>query len=869
MARRHRLAGFLGILFLLLATQGHPAAAEDGATELVGDLGAPDRLLLRGLVSIDSERLRRPLVADDELVWLSGPDRPRQPLLDGLARKAEQALKLAGFATAGVVPSVETIDATERVVLTITEGPRLEAGEILVCGLPEELAGRLPEYLRTSLPEESAIPEITDHPDGTRTIRWLDKEGKLVSLEAPAWPRSGFAPCNDGSLERVRAVVTRFLKEEGYLNVAPHIAPAKRRGAERLPQTLVDAGIGATVDVSDGRTTRLVVTVGSLPQPVRLTQIELPRRATTSPEELARFLGIRVGTTVTQRDRLEWMGRLRDSARFLRHDVELVADPLDPEGMIARFDLDEYAPMMPLSRPLSREEETLLRARRWLLEATAEDRELVVEMKAPTDTDHGATAITLIASATRGTAIFFGDDEEKPNGLVSSPGRLCVIAPSGDGWFDVPLSSGDRHTFILFFAFERPEKAEPAATAPPQERDLGRRVRFAWRSQRSNHAAGEFAVILDLPPSTYAALLHEEEATATWEGDELVIEKKGRPPTRIDAATGRIHSMDLRDYHATVDQREGALEEATRLATASGRALAEPDRPVSSALRFLATDVGPAWLDRWMELKEMPEPERASLQRIATIAARVIGNWDRTDALAPIDRWLAATVSEAADAQPADDLAMPVLGISGTGSPSGILGMLAAWTWRGSEKRLGSAAWPTAIARTYVSSLGGGERYREETQRLLSANDFGPLAHLGMALMFRNTPLAATAASRGLERCTVDAFHADCAPFLDAATAVDLDGLVIGLLEGLDDEALRELGSRLASDPEMFLPLVEEIRRGERQTSGGMQATLDAWWEAGLGALVARCLDRLTTPPPVTDANKPILELDSIFPAKK
>ena len=67
----------------------------------------------------------------------------------------------------------------------------------------------------------------------------------------------------------------------------------------------------------------------------------------------------------------------------------------------------------------------------------------------------------------------------------------------------------------------------------------------------------------------------------------------------------------------------------------------------------------------------------------------------------------------------------------------------------------------------------------------------------------------------------------------------------------------------------MFLPLVEEIRRGERQTSGGMQATLDAWWEAGLGALVARCLDRLTTPPPVTDANKPILELDSIFPAKK
>jgi hypothetical protein len=208
---------------------------EGGAVSLadhVGSLGAADRLVVRGTTQIDAEQLRQPLLEDTDVVWLSRPHASRDVFVAAVVRKAMLALEHAGFAEAQVNAVVESSDGVERLVLDVVEGPRFEAGMIEVTGLPDEIRSRLVRFLSERQPPRDAVPRSGNKPDGTTTTMWKAADGRPATLEQPAWTSAGPATCDAVAIQRIHADVARFLRDEGYLSVAP---PAHDRREDPCP----------------------------------------------------------------------------------------------------------------------------------------------------------------------------------------------------------------------------------------------------------------------------------------------------------------------------------------------------------------------------------------------------------------------------------------------------------------------------------------------------------------------------------------------------------------------------------------------------------------------------------------------------------
>lgn len=837
MARRRLLSEWIAALFVAAAFCGMSRAAE--STDHVGDLGAPDRLVIRGLDAIDPERLRRPLVRDFEIRWLARPGSQRAPLLDALARKARQALATAGFATAEVVPTVESIDGTEKIVLDVGAGPRFGNGAIDVEGLDEDLAARLKTFLTTPRHPESAIPEIVDGPDGNTDVVWRGSDGKIAAPSPALWRAGCPVTYNDWFLDAVRALVTRFLEEEGYLVIAP---PAERGARSPVVPSwnLTDPGVEAAFDITDGRNATLVVSVARLPPRARLTRIDLPRSATTTPDEIAAFLGIELGAPVSQRDRIAWLGKLRDSGRFFRHGVELIPDPLDPEAVVATFDIDEYAPMMPLSRPLSREEETMLRGRRWFLDALDDPRDLVIDVARsdPGKFSHGLLPLRATLSATDGMAIFQRLPTGDVQGCVMTPQVLRLVAPGGVGWFDLPAPHDQRFTFLLQMKAERVPADKVREDDPHAVRlSFGMGINYA----KANPGEARVGVGITFDPLVAMVMLHHRDPAVRWEDDLLVVDHGTETTIRVEARTGRVLSL-AEGGGMTIEQRGGALAEAERLATSAGTAKGTENKPFSSLLHFLFVDGGVAFASSFFPTDVSTAEQQAECDHIWDVIRQVVRRCVEDDAFAALDRNVVEKFTTRDEETESDPLGIPHLGIVGEFSLSGVLPMVAAWTWVTCEEMFGGDAWPTAAARLSSASFCGGAVLQEETMGFFTADRFGPLAHLVAALACGNRHLAADLAERGLDRCTLESFREDVDQLLVLPAAIELDRMVSSILRGLDEPSLRLLGEKIDGDPDLLLSIARTLRADHDARQGGLHGSLDALWENGLGDRVTRVL---------------------------
>ena len=863
MARRRLPSRWIAALLATAVCCGTTGAAE--ATDRVGDLGAPDRLVIRGLEAINPERLRRPLVADFEVRWLARPASDRAPLLDALARKAEQALAAAGFATAQVGPAVETIEGTEKIVLDVAAGPRLEVGEIVVHGLDAGSIGRLRAFLGTPQYESSAIPERLDPPDGGTAVVWRGKDGAEAFPHPPAWPLSGPAPCDAASLRHIPAAVTRFLHEEGYLSIA-----APRQDGERLGRGASLYGhevrIDATIDSSDGRTAKLVLDIGPLPPPSRVSKIEIAGGTTTTSDALADFLAIRSGGPVAPRDAREWHRRLRESGRFLHQEVLLVPDLLEEHAVIARFELVDFPPMMPLSRPLSREEEALLRCRRWLLGVLADDRGLVVNVWNSPDqaSSEPFPPLQLTLSRSQGFAYLRRGASGGLHGLVATPGLLRLMAPGGQGWFDAPLPPTLGYRLALPMRFDR-------ATLD-QRPDVARaeaRYGLAFDIFGTPVPPGEpgFGLDIDIPPAWFLVDFHQFDRSYRWDGDTLEIDRAEGSPTRIHAPTGRLLSTGIAGLHLSIDQGRDTIAEAARIAASVGTARADDAHPASSGLRFCLGSDGLrsvrelAWLRNFkigptdLRRIDTDDPPPTELDAVLEgIASRC-----DDEAFATLDRTLARFLADAARPA-ADDLPIPATtslhptawGAERLAFPSrrervdAFRRHAAVGTWRLWESWFGHDAWPTRVIRMYaIAKLGG--PYRDEVKDFLAARDHGPVAHFFAAVNCPDTELGAGLAGRGLVDLSLEAFRADCAPVMEAATTSGIVPAMMSVVRDLDDHSIRRLGGAFGSHSAPAEATIRQLQVVARSGKGGPQDALDTWWTSGISEVVGVFLRTLAT----------------------
>lgn len=858
------------------------ATSSTAAAATLGSLGEPDRIVVRGVAAIDAEQLRRPLVDEPDLVWLSRPHASRSAYIDAVVRKATLALHHAGFARAAVKAGVESSDGVERLVLTVEEGPRFAAGAIDVKGLPDDVAARLALYLSTPQPPADAArlvrylaapqaPADAVPPAGADAVppagvdavgEWLAADGRPATRERPVWEAGRPAPCDAPALHRARVAVTRFLRDEGHLAIP---AVVERRTVARGGRT---GGSAAKSDIdvairTDGDTADLVVTVNTLPPQAVLRRIDVPSACRTTDGDLAAHLGIELGRPVTDRDRRTWRERLRRSGRFIRHEIDFVVDPLDAGVVAARFDLEEYPAATPLSQPLSRAEETILRCRDWLEEAIRRGDDIVVDVAHPS-----AAAARAILSVADGLLLELpptGADTADGCGLAVGGTTASLLPPGGRGRFDVPLPSRARIDAHLTLSLGR-----DAAAPADRPRSLRHLAFGCGLAGNGRPEAEPFRVDLRIEPVACLSFVHEGSPRVTFDGNVMTIETSSGVTSRFDTETGRPLGVVAAGRTVTVSARAGALDEGLgRLRAAAGDNVARPDGMATSAVEFLLSDGIAAACTRIADAIGLGEADLLRWQTVLARATAIARRCVDEGGLAGSDEALEDVIAVADDPAPpatAGGAAAPEGVAAGRPAPleipledeptgqaavqRAVVRRVAAVVWRFTEEWCGRDSWPAALVRAASCGLAGDPVLLDEMTQFMAAEEHGPLAHAVASALAPVPAVATTLARRGQERLSTIAFHTDCHPLLGAARICGLDEGCVSLLRGLDDEAAAEIGTLLCGDAAALMPLVRAVQAHERREDAvrGLQAALDAWWDGGLRGLVAARLDAVATP---------------------
>lgn len=545
------------------------ATAAEPAAERVGDLGAADRLIVRGLETTLAASLRQGLLDDGDLYWLGIPTADRRASLTALRTRIPLALEAAGFreprVTVDVGPGPR---GQESVLVDVVAGPRLMAGPIRVTGIPDDMAARLVRYLQEPQPPGGAVPETIRLPDGTEKVLWFDAEGNGAKLGTPAWTPGKPAPFGERCASGHLMSVAGFFRGEGYLAIDGWKHPWEAGYLDAIREH-VDVEVQ-----SEGERAVLAIDVRRLPKRTTLAGIEVNDGLRTTPADLLAYLGLTLGQPVTGADRQAWLGRLRLSGRFIKQ-----ACRFEPRagGCVARFELVEYKRAEPLDRAATPEQQALLRARAWLVGEWHAGRE--IHFKATVQLDGkaggpGRRRIELITGRETGGVV-------KVEGGDWSCAAACVQGMTG-----------------LFTDRSRFEGALPAGWVPSLT--VGAVIEEEGPNQRLHSKVGVASgsgCLLQIEP----VCCNAEGLTSRRDGDDLVIEiddADGHREIRLDAASGRPRLLvsvgESGRAELAVEAGSGLVAAAiATLRERAGENLADASRPVSSAVRFALANRGP------------------------------------------------------------------------------------------------------------------------------------------------------------------------------------------------------------------------------------------------------------------------------------
>lgn len=693
----------MAVAWLMLGINGLGQAAE-----VVGDLGAAYRLVVRGLTTIPCESLRDGLLEDADLYWRGLPSADRAEYLQALQARSTLALKATGFAEPRVTVTTERgDDDTEMIAIDVVEGPRTMMGPIRVTGLPGELAARLDAHLRNEQPPVEAERETFVFPDGTTTTRWRRATGETVRFLEPAWEPEEPANFAHPGQYAIYAHVASFFRHEGYFDlVGLNITDAAEyvaRLRERVDVSLV---------CENGQAT-LVIDVQGLPPKSVLKAIEISKDLHTASEELQTYLGIEIGKPVSNADRVAWLEKLRDSGRFLSHSVSF--KPVT-DGVAASFELVEYAPARPLADPPSREEEALRRCREWFMGLWHSGHEIRISA---THENHArgedAPPVELDAVIGRNAGcvgvLRFGEDQYGVSlwhdkvGLYGPAARLTVWLPGGLApYFTV------RSSIAL-------EDEDDVRSRPRGSFALGAAV---------NSKHGENQLTIEPVCCAYAA----NTTTSSMDGDVLVIEYEGESDDspdarrtgtmRIDPVTGQCLGGTDGAWVFTVSTGKGTgAEVIASLEAASGPNVADAERPVAAIGEFFisACTSLPAALRGVVDddtLDWYQQAGNVSAEWIRRVLDRLVPA--RVDAA--VAELLGASIWQSSD----ESLVIPVaeekmlegLESARTDETSYVASQLAPPILRRVENRYGRSAWPVVAARL------GALMYAKERTDILS-----------------------------------------------------------------------------------------------------------------------------------------------------
>lgn len=685
------------------------------AAEPVGDLGAADRLVVRGLEAIPAESLRAGLLGDADVYWLGLPTADRDAYLASLRRRATVALETAGFSEPQVSVAVEPrADGVDTVALDVVEGPRFMAGPIKVTGLPDSLAARLVRHLREPHPPLDTQPETIDLPDGTTTIQWTEKDGKPAKLVEPVWKPGDPAPHGGSARESVRRQVGGFLRQEGFYELTG-VADADVDEALAALREHVDVEVR-----HEGGQAALAIHVTRLPARSTLAAVEVADGTRVKEADLRAHLGLEIGRPVTDTDRVTWREKLRQSGCFISQDVTFT---LEPAGIVARFALVDYEYARPLDAPRSREEEAMRRFRSRLMGAWHAGREVRFRGTRQAASDGTAPPAELDIVLGRDAGIVIA-------ARIVAARYGCSVVRGGMGFF-APTA--------------RLEARLPNGSSPIPDVGLTVALKEANETaQRMQYRIGvglttsrQVVLPVHIEPVWCAAMAHA--ATSRRDGEEIVLEREpgpdpkdgrkraGKTVIRLDEAEGRLRCSTFDGWTIVIEIGDGVVDQAfADLRAASGENLVEATRPVEATGRFLvaALESFPAALEGFVDAETL-EGTAEECQKRVDLVRRVLARGVSDEVDDVLGRLLGDMASPSGpDALPIPD--DPEAATAATEQPRGglaaVLHLCGPDILRWLEARLGRDAWPVAVARVAVLHGCGDEAaFDRELDRLVAS----------------------------------------------------------------------------------------------------------------------------------------------------
>ncbi len=796
------------VFFGLVVLSGLLSASLAADKELVGRFGDFSRLEIKGVASFTAEEIRDELRGDFDALLAGHPLAPLSDLPAVVRERLLAGLLNEGFAEA--VVEVHLDRERQRLRAVVREGPGYVAGSVRVEGAAKVPVDRLTERLTKPYPPREAVKLAFGPGDGDHA-EWKDRDGKGVELESPVWESGDPVRLAPVTMEWTARKVKYALEDMGF----------------RFAKFRIDLKSN-----SKTRTADLVVHLEDEGPKASLDEIEIIGNKRDSKEAILEYLNLKKGTLLTRAEQTRIEYELWRSGRYSDYELKPVPpeSPDDPVKLRIQVTESPFAP--PIDKPLSREENVLLKLREWLANPDRWQGDMILQVK-PAD-----WAVEFVLAPSEGVLAMFWPQSEGPHGplaVVASKDVVGFYPATASVKLEARTPQGEVEAKIQLRMNTGPEA---------RERPFTFNFGLPIRSDRESGSGCPFTGSINLQPAAAIAKAHAHNAKCQWDGGTLtVLSDRGR--WQIGEASGALLSCREGDHDAIeVTFRKGAFDQRLQEIRKRTRGLEnafDSGRPVSSFLAFFCREeVISELLDEVVARLYESKTSKKELDAIKSQLKplRLARKSLDAGALKPIDE----LVTQPQDEKDAE-FDIPT-NISPADNQLNSVAVYARLAVAAGDDLFPRNSWPWTVWREAGFTVAGKGKYTgPQLQAFHESHDFGPVCYLAIgALLERIQPrMTQLFASRGLRSTDAADFRKDYEPLLDQRFVVGacLRQASI-LLRELDPDEVRGIVDGLPDEYGLcFKAFAAELQKDDsRTTEQAIRAALDRCWDAGFKQVV-------------------------------
>ena len=715
------------------------------APELVGELGDLTRLKIDGNSTFDSASICRALGRNAEIILGGHPQESLQEFSAIIERQIRDGYQQSGFPDVKVKVIFDSKEA--GLIATVHEGKRYRSGTIELTGAKTIDAEAFCSLLGER--KDEGLPNIS-------------------KSTAPVWQQGRPASFATGYWESQRENIQKAFQSLGYLDVSY---------SSRIRPN------------SDGTATLIIAIQDEGPRAI-LGDIEVTGTQKNSPDEVIKYLNLTPGTLLSRETKSQVEKDLSNSARFLKHTVEVITPPFGDAASTLKISLVEFPDAPKLTDSLSPAEAAMVRLAHWIdqVDLTDVDTELWALISQNKDgqqfSDKLEGEIRFVASPTHQS--FLGHVALKLEGsdfvnvwLHASPEFLVLDAPDRATRFEA------RGISLAFDGRVRWTSMPPDAQGRMAQFFFG----LNWKSN-TDRTLPPFKLTTTVDPVVLMREAHLHRDSLKIDDDVLSI-IDDQHHLVIDSQTGRLKDFNV-DYGGDrlgAGCQSGRYEELLKdcqKQAENNRVISSGDYPISNLLAFLATSLPEGKLGVDKQNKVVVDVAHALLKR---------------GALHPFDE-----LARDFFAHSTDRFELP--------PPASIAKMGPAPNWTifvvpFAHELFPKASWPLQISREFAYLQ---TRHTLLAQhaigRMLSNESSGPLENLVCSWVFgRFHPgLRLEFARHGLDRLQRLPFRKDIDPLLAGDSGISK--LLLAMTQTLQDVDDREIAAMVE-----FIPLDDRDRQ--------------------------------------------------------